>query len=245
MASRDLELVYPPLRDVIEKALDIAKQRGLLVFLTCTKRDAAEQKALYAQGREPLEKVNAMRKECGLWLIREAENKRKVTWTLSSYHTLEPLSMAIDFAIKYENNKTCWDIKADVNNNDIPDYKEFGEICKEVDPINIEWGGDWKKPDNPHVQWKNGKVLSQVIHDEKNKETDEQEFKEEEHSVDDTANQKDNNENDTQNDTQVKTESDDSLHVKPPCIIKDDMPILKFIDKLFSLFKIKKGEKSN
>jgi len=39
-------------------------------------------------------------------------------------------------------------------------WKVFGRIAREC---GLEWGGDWKKfPDRPHVQWRNGRSLSQM-----------------------------------------------------------------------------------
>ncbi|KKL18619.1 hypothetical protein LCGC14_2473690, partial [marine sediment metagenome] len=50
--------------------------------------------------------------------------------------------------------------KVDLNENDIPDYQEFADICKKLNP-NIEWGGDWKFKDYGHIQWKDGLSLDQ------------------------------------------------------------------------------------
>jgi hypothetical protein len=246
MSSRELKHVYKPLRDVIKKALDEADARGLPVIITCTKRDSKEQEALYAQGRESLVKVNSMRKACGLWEITKDENKRKVTWTHSSYHTLDPLSMAVDFAITFPEGKICWDVKADVNNNEITDYKEFGEICKVIDPINIEWGGDWKKPDNPHIQWKNGKFIIQsvkegVVENNQHDTQHQQELKHENQPANKSTKQHNKKPNKTQQTNQINTKSNSHLnnvHNKSPRIIKDKMPILNAIAKFLSLFKI-------
>ena len=161
MSSRKLEDLYKPLQVVAEKALQIAKEKELPITITCTRRSSDEQRALYMQGREPLEKVNIVRKRLGLYLLSEEENSRKVTWVTSSYHTCSPKAMAFDFAVG-ASGKIFWDIKVDVNHDNIPDYKEFAEICKSLDP-NIEWGGDWENTkDFPHIQWKNGIKISQV-----------------------------------------------------------------------------------
>ena len=161
MASRKLEELYEPLRNVIEKALEIADKQNLPITVTCTKRTQAEQEALYAQGREALIIVNAKRKKVKLSDLTLKQNTRKVTWTLNTYHTTSPKSMAVDYAIG--KSTITWDTKADTNNNKISDYREFGEICKSVDPDNIQWGGDWKKKDWCHIQWKNGREIDQSI----------------------------------------------------------------------------------
>ena len=157
MASRDINDLYKPLKLVLEEALKIAKKRGLPVVIISTLRTPEEQEALYAQGRKPLMVVNALRKKAKLLPITETENKKKITWTKKSYHNTLPKSMAFDFAIGTR-KKIYWDVKADVNADDIPDYKQFASIlCKEVCP-NLEWGGDWSKKnkDYGHIQWKNG-----------------------------------------------------------------------------------------
>jgi len=161
MASRKLEDLYTPFRNVIEKALKIADAQNLPITITCTKRSMGEQEALYAQGREELVFVNAKRKKVGLSDITLKRNKQKVTWTLKTYHNTEPKAMAVDFAIG--RSSITWDVKADTNSNNIPDYQEFGEICKSIDPENIQWGGDWTKKDWCHVQWKGGLELDQSL----------------------------------------------------------------------------------
>lgn len=160
MSSRKLDDLYEPLKVVAEKSLIEAGNRGLTVIITCTARKPQEQLALYAQGRESLESVNIKRNACGLYLLGSEENSRQVTCVTKSYHTVIPKAMAFDFAIGI-NGKIDWDIKANYNKNDIPDYKEFAEICKSMDS-NIEWGGDWEGwQDVPHIQWKNGMTVKQ------------------------------------------------------------------------------------
>lgn len=160
MASRKLEDLYSPLREVIEKAILEASQKQLPILITCTLRDPKEQEALYAQGRQSLTYVNKLRKEVNLPPITEQYNKRKVTWTRNSYHNTLPKSMAVDFAIG-NRKKVYWNIKTDVNTNEVPDYREFASICKNINPENIQWGGDWDNPDYCHLQWKNGIIIDQ------------------------------------------------------------------------------------
>jgi peptidoglycan L-alanyl-D-glutamate endopeptidase CwlK len=49
------------------------------------------------------------------------------------------------------NGKVSWDIKADVNHDEIPDYDEAGQIGESV---GLEWGGRFSTPDRPHFQLK-------------------------------------------------------------------------------------------
>jgi len=159
MASRKLDDLYSPLENVIKEALLIAKKRNLPILITCTQRSPEEQKALYAQGRESLTLVNHLRLKVGLPAISKITNKRKITWTSTTYHSTLPKAMAVDFAIS-DNNKVYWDLKTDINTNHISDYKEFATICKSLNS-NIEWGGDWNNTDPCHIQWKNGLNINQ------------------------------------------------------------------------------------
>jgi len=157
--DRDLNAVYEPLKEVFEKGLKIAKKRGLGVIVTSTWRSPSRQYALWLQGRKTLREVNKARASCGLPSIDKEQNKKKITWVKKSYHNCMPKSMAIDFCF-IQNKKAIWNVKADINKNEIPDYKEFANICKSLNS-NIEWGGDWKKKDYCHIQWKNGINIEQ------------------------------------------------------------------------------------
>jgi peptidoglycan L-alanyl-D-glutamate endopeptidase CwlK len=125
-------------------------------MLTCTARTVREQIALYAQGREKLDQVNALRKIAGLSPITFQENSRKVTWTLASKHIIDlednipenDKSRAFDIAILRDDRPT-WNLKVNVNKNDIPDYDEAGRIGEAV---GLRWGGRFPSPDRPHFE---------------------------------------------------------------------------------------------
>lgn len=133
------------------KAFDVAMLKaGIKYTITSVDRTEAEQQALYAQGRQTLAEVNSLRISVGWAVITEAENK-KVTWTLNSKHITNsefPKSRAFDIVI-LKSGKACYDIKVDVNQNNIPDYMEAGKIGKQV---GLKWGGDFSKPDYPHFE---------------------------------------------------------------------------------------------
>jgi len=157
--ARDLNCAYKPLKEVIEKALIIAKKCGLNVIITSVWRSSVKQHALWVQGRKSLREVNSERIANHLSKITEEQNKKKITWIKKSYHTCMPKSMAIDFCIIHD-KKAIWDTKADVNDNEITDYREFADICKLLNS-NIECGADWKKKDWCHIQWRNGININQ------------------------------------------------------------------------------------
>lgn len=125
------------------------REAGLMYLITCTLRHLDEQKALYAQGRESLVDVNRLRIHAGLPPITAGQNK-KVTWTMNSKHLPSPSgkSLAFDIVI-LDSGRASWDIKVDVNDNEIPDYTEAGKIGESV---GLKWGGRFKSPDYPHFE---------------------------------------------------------------------------------------------
>jgi len=125
MASRKIEDLVPELQTLFHEFSMQMHDAGLQFIVTCTYRSQDEQDELYARGR--------------------TKPGNKVTWTRNSRHTRRT---AFDIAL-VKDGKVSWDIKADVNDNDIADYEEAGEIGESV---GLEWGGRWKTPDRPHFQ---------------------------------------------------------------------------------------------
>lgn len=124
-------------------------------IITSVDRYITEQMALYAQGRLAVDDVNRYRSAAGLAYRIGARENRTVTWTLESKHIINPAkqesaggSRAFDIAI-IKDGKAIWDTKVSVNDNSIPDYEEAGRIWVRVGGI---WGGDWKRPDYPHME---------------------------------------------------------------------------------------------
>lgn len=154
--SRDLNLLHPTLKSKIQPFIDGCKARGIDVGISCTGRMFKEQVALFAQGRQPLEEVNALRKLVGWVGITVKENTKKVTWTMLSRHIVNlddnkkenDLSTAFDFYV-IKNGKAIWDVKVSLDDDDIPDYRECGEVAKE---LGLEAGAFWSTPDFPHIQ---------------------------------------------------------------------------------------------
>lgn len=156
--SRDLNLLHPQLQDLVPIFIKKCKEAGHEVVITCTARDFKEQVALYAQGRQPLDEVNLLRKKVGWPGLTASQNKKQVTWTLASRHIINleddnkknDRATAFDFAI-IKNGKAVWDVKADVDKDGVADYLECATVAKE---LGLEAGGFWKKPkpDYPHIQ---------------------------------------------------------------------------------------------
>lgn len=156
--SRDIKYCCPELKEKWPIVWSMARELQIFITLTSTARSYKVQYALYAQGREKLEYVNMLRKEVGLPDISYQENLKKVTWTLKSRHLVDlddseqsnDFSTALDFVIINE-YQPVWSVKADVNKNSEPDYLEVGKIAGK---LGLEWGGNWKHPDFPHIQVK-------------------------------------------------------------------------------------------
>lgn len=152
MYSRKIEDCDERLQKLWSVLRDRAKiELGLYLILTCTARRAIEQRALYSQGREPLRIVNQKRELAGLPLISDKENSRRVTWTRNSLHVIGEgilKSKAFDIAL-VKDGKVIWDIKADINKDNIPDYLQVAELGKSIGLVS---GAFFSTPDYPHFQ---------------------------------------------------------------------------------------------
>ena len=66
---RDIDRLKPELAKRTRDFLAELKKRGIAVIVLETDRTVDTQLAYYAQGRKPLEDVNALRKKAGLYLL--------------------------------------------------------------------------------------------------------------------------------------------------------------------------------
>ena len=129
---------------------------GLPYMLTRVASTYAEQVTLFYQGRTGLDVVNSLRRSLGWPPLRPEQNK-KVTWTLNSLHIVrmenddpfDNCARAFDFAILKGPKVPTWELKVDINENDIPDYREAGILWEECGGV---WGGRWSNPDYCHCQ---------------------------------------------------------------------------------------------
>ena len=136
---RDIEKLDPELKKKVEKLLQKLDEKEIQYFIVETKRSQEIQQAYFAQGRKPLEEVNALRKNAGLWAITEKENKNKITWTLLSKH-LE--GKAIDIAPAID-GKPNWSAPDE-------DWKEIADVAKE---LGMNPGYYWRaQKDCPHIE---------------------------------------------------------------------------------------------
>lgn len=138
-----------------QAALDDLAERGIPAIVTYTLRTEAEQAALYAQGRQSLIAVNALRAAAGLAPIGEADNSYTVTnasgkriadgGTGRSEHQL---GTALDVC-PAENGWPVWPPIED---------PRWAQIAQSFKAQGFTWGGDWTKekdgidPDLPHYE---------------------------------------------------------------------------------------------
>lgn len=162
MFSRSMSDCTPSLQEKEKKLRDLASLAGLAYAITCTSRSYRVQVALFAQGRQPIEEVNSLRRLAGLASIIEAENSKPITWTLLSKHIVNlddaivdnDKARAFDVAL-LKGGKAHWDVKANVNVNDVPDYEELARLGESV---GLRAGARFKdkngkpRPDYPHFE---------------------------------------------------------------------------------------------
>lgn len=132
--------LLPPMQPKVRDFLKRCAAKGLIVSIYCSYRSDAEQKALYAQGRESLSVVNTLRKAAGMTLLPEGIYKKLTNAKPGkSYHAKR---LAVDGVIM-DGGKCVWDT-AD------PRWHVYGQCAKEA---GLEWAGNWKRfKEYPHVQ---------------------------------------------------------------------------------------------
>lgn len=123
MASRKIEDLLPETQAKYHKFASLMSEAGIPFLVTSTFRSQEEQDKLYKQGRSEAGKI--------------------VTWIKHSKHTDR---RAFDIVILKE-GKPTWDLKVDVNKDEIPDYIEAAAIGRKA---GLKAGADFG--DFPHLQ---------------------------------------------------------------------------------------------
>ncbi|MEW6115379.1 MAG: M15 family metallopeptidase [Nitrospirota bacterium] len=151
MASRRIDDLHPSVQKRAVLLLDRCAEQGIQVILICTQRDMKEQAALYAQGREEIAKVNALRAVAGMAPLKSITENRIVT-NAKPGDSLHNYGLAFD-VVPLEAGKPIWD-------SGHPVWQTIGKIGKEC---GLEWAGDWKRfKEFPHFQYTGGLSLAQV-----------------------------------------------------------------------------------
>lgn len=152
--SRDRMVgVHPILQAWTLKIVEVAAYHGLYFAVHMGLRTWELQDALYSQGREQLDVVNARRSLAGLGPITLDENKKIVTNAQggSSWHNY---GLAVDLVEDGDPQKAGvqWSWSKNIN------YLALGKV---VQTTKLEWGGLWKSiKDYPHIQMTCGLSLA-------------------------------------------------------------------------------------
>lgn len=127
---KDLDALEPGIRDKARAFTAALRAAGIAHAVIETRRSLAVQSAYYAQGREPLISVNALRAATGLWAITDAENRNTITRTMRSKH-LE--GKAFDLVPLDQKGRAWWSAPPDV-------WLTIGELGES---FGLTWGGRW------------------------------------------------------------------------------------------------------
>lgn len=159
--SRSLDDLHPKLKEQFLQLQALAKTTfGLNIICTNTLRTAEEQAALYAQGRQLITIVNAMRGKAGLNPITEAENK-VVTNAPNNRKSWHGYGLAFDIAITDATGKKIdWTKNSDWNGDKIDDWVQVGTLAEKC---GLEWGGNFTNMyDPPHYQNRMGMTIQEA-----------------------------------------------------------------------------------
>lgn len=154
--SRDPKDFKEPekLADALEAITKWGAPIHVVVKLGDVARDYKYQDALYAQGREHLPDVNALRARCGMSPLTLQENLKAVTWTRHSLHIINrdddrtdnDLSEAFDFLLfkdgKYLKGETAEEAAL---------YTTAARVVETSVP-GLYSGIHFKHPDLDHIQ---------------------------------------------------------------------------------------------
>jgi len=153
--NRDTNMLAPVVAEVCGALIKAAAQQGIRLMVTSTLRTQAEQRALYAQGRRPLDEVNSLRRMAGMYVIKERAN-RVVTGARISMHQF---GCAFDVAV-VNKGVAVWDASADLNANGMPEYEEIGLIGES---LGLTWGGRFHRRDLCHFEYTDGLSTEELI----------------------------------------------------------------------------------
>ena len=126
---RDITLCHPRLQRIASAWMKACATEGITVAISETLRTAAEQDALYAQGRTKPGNI-----------VTNAKG--------SSYRSQHQWGIAFDFYLKMDIDGDG-KISDDAYNDSKGHFKRAAEIAKK---LGLAWGGDWKSiVDKPHL----------------------------------------------------------------------------------------------
>jgi len=134
--SRSLNDLHPAMQPMAAEFLNNCKAAGIDLLITCTWRSAAEQDALYAQGRTTP----------GSIVTRAKAGQSRHNHTLTG----RPASLALD-VVPLRLGKPVWAASDAI-------WQDVGRIGK---ACGLEWAGEWTRMrEFPHFQHPNAKAIA-------------------------------------------------------------------------------------
>jgi hypothetical protein len=147
----------PAFRMAVDQILLDMRAKGWDAVIGSGMRTMPQQAALFAQGRESLDKVNRLRRQAGLPPTTEKENKKPVTHARpgKSNHNLTTALLYSGPSTFEVMNGYAVDIVSRVYGWD-PDKRFWADLGTLARQYGCEWGGDWKgnRYDPAHIQMK-------------------------------------------------------------------------------------------
>lgn len=150
--------VQPLARDLIATA---KAELGKDIYVTFGRRTFEQQEALWAQGRRPLDEVNALRFKAGMAAISQSENQKRVT-KVQAGESMHEYGRAIDVAFH-------WDKDGDgkVDDGEIGwdgPWLALGEIGEK---LGFRWLGrirsnTFPDGDKPHFEYGGGFTMAEL-----------------------------------------------------------------------------------
>lgn len=157
---RDRNQLLPQVKIKLEELERLAEGNDIHFIVTQTLRLQEEQVAYYAQGREPLERVNELRKIAKLPPITEAENRNIITRAKTVWDSYHAYGRAFDVAVVSPTGKIDWGEDTDWDSDGVSDWVELGKLGES---IGLEWGGSFSSlRDLPHFQYRERKTIAEL-----------------------------------------------------------------------------------
>jgi peptidoglycan LD-endopeptidase CwlK len=137
-SEKDIKTLLPEVQILARSLVHAADKIGITIKVISGLRTYEEQHAIYLQGRESLEVVNAARRKAGMEPIDQKENKE--VSRADAGHSNHNFQIAFDIGVFEGKNYL----------DESPLYKAVAVLGKQ---LGLSWGGDWKHgTDEPHYE---------------------------------------------------------------------------------------------
>jgi peptidoglycan L-alanyl-D-glutamate endopeptidase CwlK len=143
--NRNVNALIPMVAKKCREFLAACQEQGLELCVINTLRTEDEQRALYAQGREGVDVVNALREAAALAPITDLDNRVVTSAPVSAHQS----GGAFDIVLT-RGGVPHWDTTIDINDNSIADYIEAGSVGE---ALGLTWGGRFQIRDYCHYQY--------------------------------------------------------------------------------------------